>query len=203
MIKAVLFDNGGVLTEGGKGDGFTQIFADIYGIDAASVKLGQVGDFFRNAISADDFFAEMNRRNPGPIQATAAMFVEYAAPVFVRSEPVRNMETALRRADIRTGIISDAIAIIADEHKRRGDYDGFDPVLLSCEEGLAKPDVAIYERALAKLRLLAPEVLFIDDKDSCLLPARQLGMHTILAKSPEQIVRDVRRLLKTENNLEL
>lgn len=203
MIKAVLFDYGGVLTEGGKAGSVVQTYARMYGLKPEEVHGEQIrDDWFLGKITADEFFAQLNQLHPDRPAGSKELFRQYNLDVFVRAEPIRALAAALRQAGVKTGILSDAVAFISDEHKRRGDYNGFDPVVLSNAEGLMKPDPGLYKRALAKLQLPASEVLFIDDQERCLVPARQIGMHTILAQSPEQIVRDVRKLLKTENELE-
>jgi len=58
--------------------------------------------------------------------------------------------------------------------------------------GYVKPEKEIYKIALERFRVTAQESVFIDDKQSLLDPAEQIGFKTILAKSPEQIIRDVR-----------
>lgn len=204
MIKAVLFDYGGVLTEAGKAGSIAQAFGKIYGIDEADVRLNPLGDkLLRGNISTDAFFEEMNRRHPGSARATKELFNEHEAAFTARAEPVYALAATLRKAGLRTGILSNVFAMSANDLRQHGNYDGFDPVVLSCDEGLIKPAPEFYEHALAKLRLAPNEVLFIDDQMKCLLPAHTLGMHTILAESPEQIVADTHKLLKTENNLEL
>jgi HAD superfamily hydrolase (TIGR01509 family) len=91
----------------------------------------------------------------------------------------------------------------AHELKKRGFYDAFDPVLLSCDEHVAKPDRAFFELALKRLGLPGGEVLFIDDQDRFRPLAEGLDMHFILAISPAQIIQDVKDRLLKENNLRL
>jgi FMN phosphatase YigB (HAD superfamily) len=67
--------------------------------------------------------------------------------------------------------------------------------VLSCEEHLAKPDPSFYERAVHKLGVAPDEIIFIDDQERFRTPAELIGMHFILAESPEQIVADVETLL--------
>ena len=46
-------------------------------------------------------------------------------------------------------------------------------------EGTRKPEPAIYERLLERLRVKAEEAVFLDDIGANLKPAREMGMHTI------------------------
>jgi FMN phosphatase YigB (HAD superfamily) len=202
MIKAVLFDFGGVLAAGGKAGQGARILSKLYGIDETHVHLRLTRRLFlRMLMAGDRFVAGLCRLFPGAWRVVEPPFIAHFAPAFVRNESVYTLAAALRAADVQTGIFSNVFTVLADAHKRRGDYDGFSPVVLSCAEGTAKPDIELYRRVLDRLHLSAEEVLFIDDKEVCLVPARYLGMQTLLAKSPKQIVTDVQELLQRENKL--
>ena len=54
----------------------------------------------------------------------------------------------------------------------------FDAVLVSGEEGLIKPDPAIFRRAAARFDLQPPATLFIDDSARNIAAARALGFQT-------------------------
>jgi putative hydrolase of the HAD superfamily len=55
----------------------------------------------------------------------------------------------------------------------------FDLVVESSKEGIRKPDPAIYLLACERLEIDPPEAVFLDDLGVNLKPARQLGMKTI------------------------
>ncbi|HMH70396.1 MAG TPA: HAD-IA family hydrolase, partial [Candidatus Saccharimonadales bacterium] len=77
-----------------------------------------------------------------------------------------------------------------------GGYDRFDFHVKSCEVGYAKPELEIYEIAMKHLKGLKPEeVVFTDDRERFLVPARAMGMQAILATSSHQVIRDIHRLL--------
>jgi epoxide hydrolase-like predicted phosphatase len=203
MIRAVLFDFGGVLTEGGKAGSIARVFAKIYGIDEPGVKLEPYrAKYTRGQINTEEFFAAMNRTHPGDVLATKEAFNRHAN-IFEKCTAVYNLAELLRQHNIRTAILSNVFALSVEKLRAEGFYDGFDPLVLSCEEGIAKPDTEIYERAIEKLNLPPHEILFIDDQPKFLEPARKLGMQTVHAQSPSQIITDTLAILKTENNLGL
>ncbi len=73
----------------------------------------------------------------------------------------------------------------------------FDPCILSCKVGFAKPEPEIYQQLLDALPHIKPsEMLYIDDQGLCLEPARVLGMHVVLADSMEQTIEDINAVLK-------
>ena len=55
----------------------------------------------------------------------------------------------------------------------------FDLFISSAQEGLAKPDERIYQRACLKLHLAATECLFMDDSLDNVIAAQRIGMQGI------------------------
>ena len=110
---------------------------------------------------------------------------------------------AIRGHGIQTGILSNMYGSSADLLRAGGHYDGFDPIVLSYQEGLAKPDPVFYQIALDKLGLQADQILFIDDQKRFIEAAQKLGFQTIQANSEDQIVADTQRILKEQNGLDL
>jgi epoxide hydrolase-like predicted phosphatase len=102
----------------------------------------------------------------------------------------------LRKVGYRVGLLSNTIPNTAEEIRSHGGYDDFDFLILSCEVGYAKPDPEIYELAMQQLPGIKPEeVMFVDDIERMTAPATELGIHTIVATSPEQIMDDIESLL--------
>ncbi|MGH2606893.1 MAG: HAD family hydrolase [Anaerolineales bacterium] len=74
--------------------------------------------------------------------------------------------------------------------------DAFDEILISAEEGVAKPHPEIYLRALRRLEVSSPQAVMIDDLEENLAAARALGMQTLRFESREQCAADLSRLLQ-------
>mgnify|MGYP006275754551 FL=1 len=62
--------------------------------------------------------------------------------------------------------------------------DGFRLAIVSGDEGLVKPDAAIYELFLRRAGLAAAECVFIDDSLANVEGARAVGMHAIHFSDP-------------------
>jgi putative hydrolase of the HAD superfamily len=62
-------------------------------------------------------------------------------------------------------------------------------------EGLRKPDPRIYALAIARLNVLASEVVFLDDLGMNLKPAREMGMATIKVVDPDDALAELETLL--------
>lgn len=73
-------------------------------------------------------------------------------------------------------------------------FDLFDEIILSGDVKLIKPDPAIFNLLLSKIRFAAPECILIDDSQANIDTAKNLGFVTILFTSPEQLQIELQRL---------
>lgn len=101
----------------------------------------------------------------------------------------------MKEKGYKIGILSNTNKIFGEIHKRRGDYALFSPVILSYKVGHRKPEKKIYQIALKKLKVKPNECIFIDNKENKLLPARKLGIKTIHFKSADQLERKLNKML--------
>ncbi|MBX9923365.1 MAG: HAD family phosphatase [Rhabdochlamydiaceae bacterium] len=72
-----------------------------------------------------------------------------------------------------------------------GLYEPFDPCLLSCEIGLEKPDLKIYDVLLKKMNLPAKDIVFVDDRLENVEAAQKMGFDAILFNSQEQLQKEL------------
>lgn len=205
MIKAVLFDFGGVLSMGGKSAraNMKRFLAERLGIDQSGVQLDDLHDGLRRGkITTEEFLDEIHRRHPLEQRLTIEELLD-DAEFLTRADEVYELADRLRRAGIRTGILSNIYEISAHKLKQDGFYDNFDPLILSFEEKSAKPDIEIYKSSIDKVGLKPQEILFIDDQEVNLPVASELGMRVVLARNPKQIVKDSVALVEKENRIKL
>lgn len=101
----------------------------------------------------------------------------------------------LKQKGYTTAILSNMISPISWFVERRGDLEQFAPVVVSSQVGCSKPDVKIYQIVLERLKLPPEQCIFIDNHERNLIPARQMGIQTVLAQNPEQVIADVSKLL--------
>jgi 2-haloacid dehalogenase len=71
--------------------------------------------------------------------------------------------------------------------------DEFDGIIVSGEEGVVKPDAAIFHLFLSRYSLRAEDCLFIDDSAHNVEGAKAVGMVAVRFESPEQLSADLRR----------
>jgi HAD superfamily hydrolase (TIGR01509 family) len=72
-------------------------------------------------------------------------------------------------------------------------YNYFDYQILSYKEGVRKPDVAFFERALEKTGFLAQEVIFIDDQVKNVAAAESVGIQPILFTDYDTLIKSLHK----------
>jgi epoxide hydrolase-like predicted phosphatase len=84
------------------------------------------------------------------------------------------------RPGVQTAIISNATdGLRASLRERYPIDDAFDLIVCSAEEKVMKPDPAIYLRTLDRLERRPEEAVFVDDNPENTAGARAVGMHAI------------------------
>ncbi|HKZ45359.1 MAG TPA: HAD family phosphatase [archaeon] len=100
---------------------------------------------------------------------------------------VRKLVAQLRKNGYKVPLITNAINEVVRVNRKRGYYDIFHPLFISCEVRMSKREKGIYRLACKKLKVKPNESVMIDDNPDFLKPAREIGMKTMLYKSPEQL----------------
>lgn len=72
--------------------------------------------------------------------------------------------------------------------------DLFQTIVISAEEGLVKPDPAIFTRLLQKMAVAPADAVMIDDKQRNIEGARKAGMHGLVFESAEKLALDLAEL---------
>jgi 2-haloacid dehalogenase len=79
--------------------------------------------------------------------------------------------------------------------QRYGFLQLFDDMIISGEHRMIKPDPAIFELTLNRIKRTASECLFIDDSLTNIETAHRLGFHTIHFQSPQQLEMSLKQSL--------
>lgn len=199
MIKAVLFDYGGVLKIGHPLSMDTprifnisqEEFGSLREKRADIITLGEKG-----LISDNEVWERLSKvvGKPAPKNAVELATKAYKDS-FVFIKEMFELAKELRKKGIKTGILSNVYKFEADVVREKGGYKDFNPIILSCEVAMAKPDKDIYLFALNKLGVLPQECIFIDDKEKNVLAAKELGIKAVLFQNPSQVKKDFFDLL--------
>ncbi|HSN93681.1 MAG TPA: HAD family phosphatase [Anaerolineaceae bacterium] len=84
---------------------------------------------------------------------------------------------------------ADKFAVI---RKTNAFFGLFDDIVISAEVKLVKPDPAIFQLLLNRIARPAQDCIFIDDSESNIRVAEELGFKTVLFKSAEQLVTELK-----------
>ena len=124
----------------------------------------------REDLATFDYF-EIHQRTPWPRDAE----IPYPEAEAV----LRN----LKERGYRLGIIASQPLGSEQRLARFGLRDFFDVICASAEEGLDKPDPALYRRALTRAECAPEDAVMIGDRtDNDVAPAKSLGMQTVLIR---------------------
>ena len=195
-------DYGGVLTTN-VFDSF-RTFCEEEGLDPDAIKqrfrddpraLECVRGLERGDLGAEDFserFGELLELDPG----RRAGLVER---MFGHIQPDDRMMNAVRRAraqGLRTGLISNSMG--AGRYDRSIFPELFDGVVISGDEGIHKPEPAIYELGAERVGLSPADCVFVDDLRENCEGAEAVGMTAVLHRGAERTLPRLEELLGVE-----
>ncbi len=196
MIKAIVFDLGGVLFTNG-----TRLFAQYISTkhkkDQKEVyellNYSDFGNAYREGkISEDEFYSSLKRElaMDDDINELKQKWFD----VYQVIEGTRKIIEELRKK-YNVYFFSDNVKERVEyAHQRYGFLDWFDGGVFSHEVGFRKPHPKIYEIVIEQIGLKPEEIVFIDDKEINLPPAQKLGMKTILYKNPDQLRGELKKM---------
>jgi len=179
-IKALVFDCGGVLLRNGDLSPYRR-WEERLGLETGQLEHHLwAGDLWRQAERGTIGDAEFWRRAAQELglgEETAAVL---RADIWKTWEVDARVLALIDRARDRYRVAmltntTDAMEELLAE--RYSVADRFEVIVNSARVGVAKPDAAIYEELLRRLRLDAGDVLFIDDRAENVAAAASLGMH--------------------------
>lgn len=193
MIKAVLWDFGGVITTSpfeafNRFEEAHKLPRDfIRSINATNPQTNAWAQLESSQISVEEFdekFAEESRDRGHEVRGQQVLELLSGD---LRPEMVKALHIIKR--DFKLGCITNNVKNsgegpgMARDPERAGNFarimDLFDAVIESSKAGIRKPDPRIYQIACKELEISPEEAVFLDDLGINLKPARALGMKTI------------------------
>lgn len=214
MIRAVLWDFGGVLTTS-PFDAFNRYEAErgipkdfIRGINATNPETNAWARLESSAISLAEFDAafELESRAAGHSirgQAVIDLLSGDLRPrmVNVLTQCKERFKVACLTNNVRSGEGPGMARTTERAAQMQRVMDLFDVVIESSKEGIRKPNPAFYLRACERLRIRPQDAVFLDDLGINLKPAKDLGMTTIKVTSEDQAIRDLANAVKIDFRL--
>ena len=129
------------------------------------------------------------------IEQISRWFPEVYTPHLKPKKEILHVAKRIRDKGIKTGILSNIVTPLIRVCRENLYYAGFSPLILSPIAGSSKPDMEIYKIALRESGVKASSVVFIDDKEKYLEPARELGFRTVHFNNNNESASDLERKL--------
>jgi FMN phosphatase YigB (HAD superfamily) len=122
-------------------------------------------------------------------------FGGFFADIFTPIDPMVELQSALRKANIPTYIFSNTNDLaISHIRKNFPFFNNFDGYILSYEVGAMKPDAKIYEALEKMADKRGPDVLYLDDRLENISAGAARGWQVILQETPEKSLAAIQRL---------
>ena len=191
-IKGIAFDWGGVLCED-PAPGFIKQLAARFQCsrDDLEPHLSVImDDFQRGIISEERFLSYLAEKLNGP--AVNEPFWKDALRKVYREQPVvYQIIRSLRASGYVIGLMTNTEMPAREFHLECG-YDFFDARIFSCDEGLVKPERAIYDLMANRLGININQLLVVDDKKANIDGAKAAGAFGILYENHIQLATDLK-----------
>jgi putative hydrolase of the HAD superfamily len=202
--EGLLIDVGGVLT--------TDVIAAFDEFCAREGLSGiSIRDLYYNSAEARRLFRRLELGEIDAVEAQPPLASILGLPetrsdnlfrdLYTGVHPVPDMTRAvevLHASGVRTGVLSNSwwFPIYDDPFYERA----FDVQLISGHVGLRKPDPELFERGVQALAVAPERIVFVDDFEENLVPAREMGMLGVLHSpdDPARTIVELERLFGVE-----
>lgn len=190
MIKAIIFDYGGVLSLNWSIRSFAKDRAEKFNKDPLKSEILISKNWKKarvNKINSKLFWKNMAEFLETDEQKLKKYFIDY----YKINKKVLNLIKILKKGykvALLTNFIDDLDRIIKKSKLR----EIFDVIITSYETKIAKPDIRIFKQTVNELKIKPEECIFIDNMEKNVHSAKKLGMKTILFKNVRQLKRDLR-----------
>ena len=192
MIKAVIFDWGGVLLYN-PSIGPKDYNAKKLGIEVNRFKKEYAllePDYQKGKIKEVDLWKKICDKFKVSLPKLKSLTLEAIGKTYKTNEQVIKIAKSLKKQGYKIGYLSNTEIPALDFFKKQN-YDFLDVSVFSCLEGYIKPEKEIYEITLKKLDVKPEEAIFIDDREIHIEGAKKLGINTILFTNAENLTKEL------------
>ena len=196
-IKAVFFDNGGVITRT-EHQAPRQHLAERFGMDydeidkvvfgSPSASRATVGE-----ITEEEHWLTVMKMLKQPASEYERIRDEFFAGDVVDLELVNFLRSL--KSKYKVGLISNAWSGLRDYIVREKFDNAFHHMVISAEVGVAKPEAKIYHIALEQFEVSPSEAVFVDDFIENIEACEKLGIKGIHFKNPKVALKELKALL--------
>jgi epoxide hydrolase-like predicted phosphatase len=194
-IESVIFDWGGVLIDDPR-PGLMRYCAEVLGVseqDYIRAHNRFSEHFQKGLISEEVFWTRVCGELKRPMPRQPSLWGDAFRSVYSPRVDMFFMVTSLHQKGYKTALISNT-EVSAVQYFHKLQYNMFDVLVFSCEQGTTKPERKIYEATLQKLGSEPRQSVLIDDKPEFIDGGKKVGLNAILFQSIDQLKNDLTRL---------
>lgn len=195
MIKAIIFDLGGVVFTNGTKQ-FIEWLNTSHGIEkhfSQNLLEGESGSAYRAGTMTRDDFWDLFRKTLNIAESAGVLEQKWMFGYELIDETL----AIIKELGLKYKIyyLSDTVEARVDWLNKKYNFlSWFTDGIFSHEVGVRKPNPKVYSLILKKTGVRPDEVIYIDDKSLCLSPATEMGMKTILFQNPRQLRKKLQKL---------
>jgi len=192
LIKAVIFDLGGVLIENpaSKMKMFISNALDISERALVDRSSPYIADFQKGLISENELWKRVTKNTWNQQEFGVSIWKRAIEEAYSPKKEMFSLITMLKKCDLKIGILSNTEIPVVEFFQDK-DFSMFDEIIYSCLEGLRKPEKEIYLLSINRIGFNADEIIFVDDREENVIAARQIGITGIQFFSPDQVKKDI------------
>jgi len=188
MIRAIVFDWGGVLIEN-PAHGLLQYCAKQLQTSENTLNTAYrkyEESFQKGIISEQSLWKHLSSELKNHPPTTHSLWEAAFENIYKEKKEVFKFASLLKQNGYITGFLSNT-EYPAMRFFKKQRYDMFDVTVFSCAEGTRKPEKKIYHILLTKLRVEPHETVFVDDRSDFIRGAKNVGIHGILFQDIDQV----------------
>lgn len=196
MIRAILFDFGGVIAEEGFCEGLKAL-ARSQGLDAEGIFLAGMDAVYESGWvmgqgTEEDFWQIMESRTG--LKGNPREMREFILERFVIRPSMLELVDQLRHQGRLVGILSDQTEWLDELDRRHDVYSHFDRLYISYRIGKGKRDPSLFDDVAKDLDLPPQSILFVDDSPGNIERALQCGWQAIVFTDENGLRKQLRAL---------
>lgn len=200
MINTVIFDIGNVLVDFCWGRAFLEYFkfgGETFGKVAAATVLNDDWNLNDKGDLSDEEMLERFISNDPSVEAEIRQLNEHVEELVKKRDYADSWVNDLREKGYKVYILSNYPKRAFELGLDNGNLSfvkAADGAMISYKEHLIKPDPEFFKRLFAKYDINPTEAVFIDDNQPNIDSAKELGLNTILFKSKEQVLSELKQV---------